>query len=297
MKAVNQKEQKPRVFERILAALQKAREEGNDVGFLLVGTVTEEEFEHFLEKEEDCTEFSRQKPGKIRYLWKDNKLFITLETGTVHAAILGELAHRLYDSHWSNLVDVSLRALGNGAFNAQPDLSFRPNALVLPPGAHSPTTPGRKPWPTVVVEVGVSQSLSELNQKAQMWLQANTGVQIVLIFKFYKKFNNGNQGMVALQYHRGTVLPVFTVSFGTSRLKQNVRAVLPGGAVNLTGVGESDANGVPYPACNSVGIPDYQFRVPTVLAFAGVPGGVPGGLGANIMLDLFQIQQRVFAEF
>jgi hypothetical protein len=114
------------------------------------------------------------------------------------------------------------------------------------------------------------------------------------VFKYYKKYNNGHQGMLALRYEL-EIGPVFAVSFGTFQLSQATRDNIPGG-IQLTGVGEDTPAGPgnPYPACNALGLPDYQLRIPTALLFTGVPTGVPGGLGPNVTIDLFAIQQEVW---
>ena len=59
------------------------------------------------------------------------------------------------------------------------------------------------------------------------------------------------------------------------------------GATALTGVG---AGG---PACNGNGLPAYQLAIPTASLYFGDIGGVPAALGANILVDLYEVQQAV----
>lgn len=248
------------------------------MGLLLIGDVTAKEFEHFLDKEEECSEFSSKRTCKIHYLWRDDKLFITIDSGAYHGALKADLWVHLHRDHWRCYGSCALRAFTtNGAapFTAMPDACFIPKGLSLQPGSMSPFDIPL-PWPTLVAEVqlsmelnvqiGVAETLAELNDKAQLWLRPNTGVQVVLVFKHYEE-NGGKLEMVALQYHRGFPDPVSKVSFGTARLKQSERINLPGGSVGLTGVEEIDSNGALYPSCNGEGIPDYQLRIPTSLVF------------------------------
>jgi len=52
-----------------------------------------------LDEEEDREAFSLKKPGKIHYLWEDNKLFITLETGAIHGAATMKIVFAIGDVH------------------------------------------------------------------------------------------------------------------------------------------------------------------------------------------------------
>jgi len=280
-------EKKPRLWERVIQIIEENSDESSE---LLIGKVTKEEFEQFLEEDEERV--NKKKPGN-RYFWRDDNLFVLLPIGPVHSATVMKIALLIGDAHWEHMTGNTLTAPtvgGAAGFVAQPDGSIIPNGLPLP--AQSPFWKGPLPWPTVIIEVGDSQKLSALHQRANLWLGANTGVQVVLVFKYYKKYNNGHYGMLALRYERGNG-PTFAVSFGTHQLSQATRNSIPGG-IPLTGVGENTPAGPAYPACNALGLPDYQLRIPTALLFAGVPTGVPGGLGANVTMDLFVIQQRAF---
>ncbi len=56
------------------------------------------------------------------------------------------------------------------------------------------------------------------------------------------------------------------------------------GATALTGFGTPGAA-----ACNAAGIVAYQLVIPTALLYVGDPAAI----GANINIDLFQVQQAV----
>jgi len=258
-------------------------------GIVEIGPATIKEFLRLLEQEFE---------PKPKFLWVDGKLFISLDLSAPHEAAVDEikrqmgiLTHALVISKGSANFNAPAGG-GAAAFSALPDGSWRPRALV-----------GPNPSPTMILEVGRSQTLADLHTKALRWLGANTTIQIVLVIKIWELFGGNNIRLLAMRYERGAVNPIFAVSFGTHRLHAATRATLANGILGATllrGVGEvHPVTGIAYPACNGAGIPIYQLRIPNLLLYNGVPGGVPPaapGIG-YYTFDLFSVQTDVITSF
>jgi len=292
---VEEKETKHELVDQLLQ-LALSVVEGQEHGAFDLGDVTMAEFEKLLE-DELSSEFKRNCPAKIHHSWENGKLFISFETSPAHSAAVTQFIRYLPDRAEQCYCrgDESLTAPAAGgaaAFVKQADATVTPRNLPLP--AVSATTIGDNPFPTFVLEVGYDQSLTLLREKAAMWLGGNTTIRIVVVVKLYKHFQNGNQGMVALRFHRGIAAPVFAVSFGTAPLHPNVRPTIPG----LTGVGEiNPATGAAFVACNGPGLADYQLRIPTALLYTGVVAGPPAGAPAHHLIDLWLVQDAVVGTF
>eukprot|EP01119_Soliformovum_irregulare_P000687 TRINITY_DN10504_c0_g1_i2.p1 TRINITY_DN10504_c0_g1~~TRINITY_DN10504_c0_g1_i2.p1 ORF type:complete len:224 (+),score=35.91 TRINITY_DN10504_c0_g1_i2:459-1130(+) len=164
--------------------------------------------------------------------------------------------------------------------------SLKPDGGIVPlgraPPAHNIYVRGgsQTPWPSVVFEIAVSRTLTEELNKAIIWLSANTEVQMVIIVKIWNRYANARQTMAIFAVERGPVNaagvlqpPTITqaISFGTRHIAGPERTGdFPGTAncpINLVGaligVGEIDpATGVAYPACNGLGLANYQFQIP-----------------------------------
>ncbi len=105
--------------------------------------------------------------------------------------------------------------------------------------------------------------------------------------------------MLAMRFDRGQANPTVCISFGTRELPHSTETAVNGtiharsntvalGGVAITGVGVGV--GVAPVAAN---IAQYQFPIPTALAFQGVPANAVPAIAANTTVDLFGIQQRV----
>lgn len=65
-----------------------------------------------------------------------------------------------------------------------------------------------------------------MNQKALRQLQANTGVQVVLMFKFYKKYNNGNKGCWQFVMSKQLVLHLLFLDLSYNHLSGTIPSSL-----------------------------------------------------------------------
>jgi hypothetical protein len=142
-------------------------------------------------------------------------------------------------------------------------------------------------WPAVVLEVGLSETVTDLHNDAQLWLGAATSVQAVIIIKVWKNIN----AMLAMLFTRAALPnPTHVISFGTAAIHPQSMASVnaASGATPLIGVGTAGAV-----ACNAAGLAAYQLPIPAALLFTGDPNGVPMGVPANINIDLFRVQEDV----
>lgn len=144
----------------------------------------------------------------------------------------------------------------------QPDASWKPTAVAAG-------------LPTVVLEVASSQTLQYVRATAQAYLAA--GVRLVVIIKLHplvvRPGGLGNARPLLCELWQSGALanPVFTVQFGD---------VLEDG-------------GVPNPLCAAAAMPVFGLQLPAAEVFHGA--AVPVGVGANIIVDLFEIKDAITA--
>ena len=177
-------------------------------------------------------------------------------------------------------------------------LTFGPNNVLEPDGTWKPEGLGAPPalsdgagviYPTVVFEVGYTESTVSLHNLAPIYLGPNTSIQLYVAVKIFKRRVGGTFAMLALIYSRANApvtTPVQVISCGTAPIVQ--RSLPPLLQPLLTGVGIP-----PAPACNLAGLPQYQLHLPLASIYQGV--GVPPGLPLNFDLDLFQLQRKIYA--
>jgi hypothetical protein len=144
----------------------------------------------------------------------------------------------------------------------QPDASWKPAAVAAG-------------LPTVVLEVASSQTLQYVQATAQAYLAA--GVRLVVIIKLHPLVvhpggvGNARPLLCELWQNGAPAQPVFTAQFGD---------VLQGG-------------GVPNPLCAAAAMPVFELQLPAAEVFHGA--AVPAGVGANIIIDLFEIKGAITA--
>jgi len=181
--------------------------------------------------------------------------------------------------------------LGNNVVGmGEPDSAFTPDGL---PPVNPPISSSGMAWPTVILEVGWTESHNDLISDKNWWLAAGTAVQIVIIIRIFGSVGNAippSVPMLAMQFVRGVAAPTQVISFGTRPLHYATV-----GVTNALGpiTGVLAAGG----ACNAPALPAFQIQLPTALVFTGVP--IPAVLAGfvNISLDLYAIQQNVLKVF
>jgi len=177
----------------------------------------------------------------------------------------------------------------NGA--REPDGSLLPINRNVPPFAQRSNDMGQA-YPTLVIEIGVSQTLADLDDYARDYFSTRTTIRLYLVIKLYPLRANGTAPMVALLYVRSNPInriPSTVISFGTCPLHHMTIATLTNHvqAAAVTGVGYGAG------PCNAAGLVPYLIQLPTVELYNGVPGGVPAGHPVTIPVDLFGIQAAV----
>jgi hypothetical protein len=231
---------------------------------------------------EQFKQYSDANP-KLHLMWKNKTVYIyEYPIDPRHEAAI--IPIRTAISGAPTITSYGTPSMATAAWTREFDEGFASIPFMTAPGAA--VDANGTPWPTVVVEVGLDESVADLHADVQLWLGANTSVQMVITIKLWA----GRQAMLAMSYTRAVLPnPVNVISFGTVNLHHASMAGINAarGATPITGVG---AGG---PACNAAGIAAYQLPIPTALLYTGDPGGVPLGLGANINIDLFLVQQRV----
>ncbi|RHZ52760.1 hypothetical protein Glove_457g83 [Diversispora epigaea] len=177
------------------------------------------------------------------------------------------------------------------------DLTIRPLGLSRPPVGWGSNSEGR-PYPTLVVEVGNSESIPSLHDLSTGYFSPQTTIQIYIAIKIFPTRHDGTRAMLALRYLRtnqNNTVPDIIISFGTGHLHHNTIAFLTNRAgvrlANITGVGFSAI------ACNAPRIPNYQLHIFAIELFNGAFGGIPAGAVNGFFLDLWELQDIVLNDF
>ena len=237
--------------------------------------------------------------------------------------VVSDLAHPRHGipiMKFSGLAEIYSRAQGGrrappapGDFSFLGDLSMHLGGSVRAPDATMQPRNSATTTPVLVVEVGASESVAQLDDDAQVYLGCpllNGEVQAVLIIRVFKRRPSptahgavpGPYAAVAALYVRGNgpgagrtqalaevpgaAGPVFVVptapscviSFGSAPVHAGpCRAQVEGLGTAPTGVGFGG------PACDRLGLAAYRIRVPAaVLYFASPP---PAGMLAAAVPD------------
>lgn len=173
------------------------------------------------------------------------------------------------------------------------DLAIRPQDLPKAPLGQGSNSEGNA-YPTLVVEVGKSESVPSLHNLSTAYFSSRTTIQIYIAIKMFSKHQDGTTPMLALRYlrtNRNNTVPDVIVSFGTGSLHHETRKFLTDTVgiplANITGVGFSAT------ACDAPGIPIYQLHIPAAEIFKGSPSGVPLGAINGFNLDLWEIKRVI----
>jgi len=161
---------------------------------------------------------------------------------------------------------------------AEPDGAVVPRQKSrVPNDANRPMFENDKPWPNLIIEIGVSESLSHLERDAALWLGQTTTVQVVLCVKVYNRYSNGRLQLALQTWYRNSPNgnPVDHIEFGTG------------------GVGNAP------PPVNTQAAP-LVLHIPTATIFFGDPvlaeNPAPAwftALGAAFHLNLWELQDRI----
>ncbi|CAG8615029.1 7776_t:CDS:1 [Racocetra fulgida] len=206
-----------------------------------------------------------------------------------HGAVAFKIGHLI--CNWYPLIGIDNEDLivgPNSYYTA--DFTIRPPNLPRAPTGQEPNSDASA-YPTMVVEVGNSESIPSLHDLSAGYFSPRTTIQIYLAIKIFPIRNDGTRAMLALRYLRtnpNPTVPDIAISFGTAPLNHNTVEFL------LNSVGVSSANligfGFSATACNAPGISDYQLHIPAAEIFNGVLGGIPAEAVNGFNLDLWELQ-------
>ena len=149
------------------------------------------------------------------------------------------------------------------------------------------------PYPTLVIEVGVSENVDSLHGLALEYFSARTRIRAYLALKIWELRNSNTFAALALLYLRNNVpnsMPVQAISFGTAPIHRHALNSMPQIIPPLI-VGNHGPAAV---ACSAAGLAGFQINIPTAEMYHGVPAGVPVGVPAQLQIDLFHIQNVAY---
>eukprot|EP01133_Synstelium_polycarpum_P018140 gene18140-21684_t len=106
----------------------------------------------------------------------------------------------------------------------------QPHTSVVPVGRHTLLEANRSgdPFPTLIIQVGMTQSLLSLHEKALDYLSDTTDIQLVISISVWPRRIDGTFQMVAMLYNRtySSLIPQTIVSFGSAPLHSTTRDVV-----------------------------------------------------------------------
>ncbi|CAG8591799.1 12386_t:CDS:1 [Acaulospora morrowiae] len=239
-------------------------------------------------------EVERKLPVSIRLV--EGKIIAYEVPLTSHGIVAGEIAFliRSWNNQLYNAQKEDLIVGPNSYYTA--DLTIRPRGLPRPPPDQGPNSEGR-PYPTLVVEVGNSESVPSLHDLSTGFFSPRTTIRIYLAIKMFPIRQDGTRAMLALRYLRTNqinTVPDIIISFGTAPLHNNTIRFLANIGVpldNIVGVGFSETT------CNASGISIYQLHIPAIELFKDAFGGIPAGAVNGFCLDLWELQNIVLNDF
>ncbi|CAI2186900.1 13200_t:CDS:2 [Funneliformis geosporum] len=163
----------------------------------------------------------------------------------------------------------------------QPDSSFVPR--LLPKPAQNPCDVQGNPWPTIIIEVANSESLSRIMHKTtQFWLAPNR-VEDVIVLKLWKWNSRRDQN--------GTPLRRLTCyKFCRRRSPLNVHGNFQ--PVQTIEFGNIDRNNQQYNGCTTAGMSSLNITPRCI--FRGCPQVSPYPIPNHVIIDFFPIQQSIF---
>ena len=227
-------------------------------------------------------------------LYKNAIHIIEYPLGNVHEAASDFFSRKYcgYNLQCSNTDDNPLISTGsashylNDGSEMQPDKSFK--------------VPHRG-CPNIVVEIGMSQSLESLHDKAVRYLTTTDNIMIVITIKIYSAHNNDCRMICCMylrQQNQNNDTPVRAISFGTAAVSLPDLMDTTGVAIeNVRGLFEPHGDFQGDPICNQAGMEAYQLRLPRQLLLAEDNVGI--NINANNInypdwiIDLFALQTTI----
>ncbi|RIA98322.1 hypothetical protein C1645_750248 [Glomus cerebriforme] len=210
-----------------------------------------------------------------------------------HAAVAGEIGKLMGIWH-NNLTILGERdVIVDRNTVVRPDASIQPDDLPRPPVGQECDKAGW-PYPTVVVEVGLSEGTKSLHDLARRYFDRRTTVQLYLAIKIFGRRRDGTRALLAFLYQRTSSnpgRPVLVKSFGTAPIDSSTLKFFRRRGVpdqDITGFGRHLA-----PPCNGPGFQMYQINFPATAIFYGSPAGIPPNLMNGFDLDLYKLQRKV----
>ncbi len=240
----------------------------------------------------------------VRVYLCNGKIIINEIPTVVHARVSATI--KILMGSWNHrdlaYFDDATMILGQNTAK-EPDSMVRPERRPQPQPAQAMDRRGT-PYPTMIIEVGHAQTLSDLHRKVALYFNPRTTIQIVLAVKLNEPRRDNTIAIIVALYLRTSPTPLIPVdvrSFGTappSHSHQNYVYNIMGVPPHLfTGVGLSDANNNPFPPCARAGIPAYKMNIPATELFNGDPTGVPASAVGGFNLDLWELQFVARREF
>ncbi len=209
-----------------------------------------------------------------------------------HGAVAGEIGRQMVIWHNDLRIFVERDVIVNMNSVLHPDGSIQPYQLPRPPVGQDCDSSGWA-YPTVVVEVGLSEGLESLHSLAGRYFSVRTTIQVYIAIKIFGYRRNGTRTLVAFVYEHTSPnprRPILIKSFGTASMhRRSVRFFIRKGIPNhnITGFGRFSA-----PPCNGSGIQIYQINIPAAAIFHGSNIAIPNNLVNGFNLDLYKLQRK-----
>ncbi|CAG8670423.1 11080_t:CDS:1 [Acaulospora morrowiae] len=263
---------------------QEGREEVKRRGIVIDREISLETYLGFCDKEPRIS---------VKYRLADGTIEAYEMPVDLHAVVQAKLIGIV--DNWNDQLQVfgELDIIVGSRMVYRPDISIRPRNRQRPQASQAVNSSGH-PYPTLVVEIGNTESVRSLHDLVIGYFSPRNTIQIYFAIKLFPPRRDNSVALLALLYLRNNPNPTITViakSFGTAPLHISTQNYLQNTAnvpVNtITGVGYG---GVP---CDGANLQDYQIAIPTILLFNGVPGGVPNGVPANFNIDLWRLQDAI----
>lgn len=246
-------------FAPLALAIERLRDGvGIELPAVIAKGVSREFFEDFLDAHED------RMGVRLEYC---NSCVVVYECPV---SLIHERVHSAVYSVIRTALGVRAYSFGGGGpscrigdSSRQPDASLTPFSKPMPGvGAADAADDKGSPFPNVIVEVAVSQTLAAVLSKAAAWVGPDTTVQQAIVVKVGDARDGRARELHAYSYVRGAANPVQTIDFS-----------------------------IPLHAAVAPGYPAMQLHVPLAGLFFQAAGGVPAGLADPLDVDFFFVQQ------